>query len=873
MAARNPNLRQLNPKLDPRFDHLLSLPPGELEALHNREVHDLGTIEELIFDAQADRDNAPDAVQPTLELEIERLRGRLFRPLTAGVEFEPGTGEARFFVFIDSHATAQELEALGARVRTQSGQVFTASIREGALRKLLGSPKNMASIGYMELDQVLLPDLNLAIPYAGINTLHTPPAAMVAVPKVQGAGVVVGVIDVHLDIYHPGFRTAGGKTRVLHLWDQTLTPGAGEASPPVGAALPGFGPAAGPGAGASYGVEYDAAAIDREFGHAAGTAAYATVRHPDPSETMDPHGTAVTGCAAGNGRDLVPRSAPGAHVTTVTLNIGAAPEADIIFVRPKSFTGTNLLLNSSFVADAFRYIFARAAHPAPGKACVVNLSYSTDVGPHDGTTPMEVFLDRVLATPGRAITLSAGNENGQKIHATGMVSPTAGRKTLQIQFNAIANPNVSDTIDLWYDAADVFEVTVTPPAGDGSPSIGPVASGSSANATLSGGVKVTVSSAVGTSSGQGNHIQILFDVAAGMSIPVGVWRIDLAGPTVNGKFHAWADRNNRGAWAWVSPDLLDSEFTLSAPGTAKRPIAVGNHDRAALPPSAPGPSIANNSGRGSTRDGRVKPEIAAMGQFIHAPEARKQDDSASMSLPAYRVAGFSGTSYSAPIVTGACALLFECRGKALTCADLRRILAYSASPVPNAAGMTPVEVNAFGFGFLQMAGTCAAPLPAVDLWIKKGAADIGAEPYAGALPMQPPDITVAPNPVHDPSKTFTTTIRVTVNNRGTTDARNTVVYLHWSAAESPLAFPGDWKTHGIFASTGVPLRLCNWKVIPLLAAGASTTETFFWSPPVPGNYCLLVRMENEADPSLVAAGGSAVITARNNLARRDVVVT
>ena len=101
------------------------------------------------------------------------------------------------------------------------------------------------AIRYLGLARPLFPTLNQAVPYAQLNTLHN------AVPAITGGGVVVGVIDDVLDLYHPDFRTPSNATRVVFLWDQNLTAQAGEAGASAG--------------GLTYGVEYNQAAIDNEL--------------------------------------------------------------------------------------------------------------------------------------------------------------------------------------------------------------------------------------------------------------------------------------------------------------------------------------------------------------------------------------------------------------------------------------------------------------------------------------------------------------------------------------------------------------------------------------------------------------------------------
>src|SRR5206468_4619727 len=130
----------------------------------------------------------------------------------------------------------------GVKVRSQAGSVFSVFIPLRLIPKL----ERLPAIQYIELARPLFSTLNQAIPLTQINTLQT------AVPPIDGTGVIVGVVDNVLDFYHPDLRTAGGATRVLFLWDQTLVPQGGESSPPTAPTLPGFTPTG----GTSYGVEY-----------------------------------------------------------------------------------------------------------------------------------------------------------------------------------------------------------------------------------------------------------------------------------------------------------------------------------------------------------------------------------------------------------------------------------------------------------------------------------------------------------------------------------------------------------------------------------------------------------------------------------------
>jgi hypothetical protein len=240
-----------------------------------------------------------------------------------------------------------------------------------------------------------------------------------------------------------------------------------------------------------------------------------------------------------------------------------------------------------------------------------------------------------------------------------------------------------------------------------------------------------------------------------------------------------------------------------------------------------------------------------------------------------------GTSMSAPLVGGTCALLFQCRGATSTWANLKQILQSTAGT----QGLS-IPGDAFGYGYLQLSSACAPPTPYVDVWLRHDAADLGAEPFTGSIAWLSPDIEVldsagspVPNPTFDAMRVFNNRIRVTVRNRGSQTARNTEVYIYWADPATNLPFPSSWNATGF--STGAPSfpALGNMIAIPTLASGANKQVEFAWAPPAPGSnirgndhFCLLVRVENPSDPSQIGVGRWNSITAQNNTAQKNVCV-
>jgi hypothetical protein len=186
-----------------------------------------------------------------------------------------------------------------------------------------------------------------------------------------------------------------------------------------------------------------------------------------------------------------------------------------------------------------------------------------------------------------------------------------------------------------------------------------------------------------------------------------------------------------------------------------------------------------------------------------------------------------------------------------------------------------------------MATACSRPPTNVDVWLRDDTTDSGLEPFTGAVMWRSPDIVIldrsgqnqVPNPTYHPTNRYNNIIEVTVRNRGTQTARNTEVHLHWADPATYIPYPTAWNTHDIFTEAPNFVNQSNQIVIPVLPAGSSTTVQFAWKPPAPGSslssdnhFCLLVRLENEADPSDVGSGGWNVVRNSNNIGLRNVYV-
>lgn len=449
-----------------------------------------------------------------------------------------------------------------------------------------------------------------------------------------GRGVIVGVYDSGLDLEHKDFRSPGGGSRVLFAWDQTVE-GAGPGA--VGEHV--FG----------YGTECGAAVID------AGTC---------PMVDRSGHGTHITGTAAGDG------SATGRDMPAYRYP-GGAPAADLIVVK-----GGDVEFFPDQLVDGVAYIFARAE--ALGRPAVVNLSLSSQSGPHDGTTLLERALD-ALSGPGRIIVAGAGNSGDHRntappvangpFHAQGRAGGSPHGLRVPAYEPAPGAENDAALLELWYDGADSVVITVRSPRGHAVSA----ATGDTAFVETPAGAVIIMNALDGPSPLNGDHGAFIAVVDADPEAPPepGLWTIQVSPVSLHagGDYHLWLLGSTFSA---VLEGGTTNRYLVGVPASADRVLAVGAHvtrhvwpgveEDQIFPFREPQGDIAYFSSPGPRRDGVQKPDLTAPGKMVVSSLSRDatlwdpfpwlvEADSAHVAL--------LGTSVSAPLVAAAVAILLQ----------------------------------------------------------------------------------------------------------------------------------------------------------------------------------------------------------------------
>nr|WP_050780953.1 S8 family serine peptidase [Bradyrhizobium sp. ORS 278] len=523
------------------------------------------------------------------------------------------------------------------------------------------------SVVYVEAPRPMGEDLDTSVPATKANVLSSPPSGGAAL---TGLGVVVGFVDRGgMDWKLEDFQV-NGHTRILAIWDQSLRPVGTEKSP----------------AAYGYGVEYDKTTIDGDL------AGGPPLRHRcNPGS----HATHVAGIAVGNGSSTGPNPAGG--VFPAAKYVGVATNADIIYVEAVKIPGTTLT-SSDRVAEAIKYIFEKAGK----RPCVVNVSLGNNGGAHDSESVVERTIDRMLEANGRVLVKSAGNEVDWDCHAVVVLTAGDPRCTLEWQFGRSGrHDRTPNELELWSSSRDRFRIWVEHPQGSSLVTSKIIPGADDTQRFPLGNEIVTVSSQRFHPLNGASYVHIHVDSAqAGATLSSGVWKvcIEAHDPSniKDGRIDAWIERDLRDAANNYADQSLFRNFvaadgTLNPPGTIRRGITVGNYDHL-------GGAGVSASGRGPTRDGRNKPDLVAPGFRVWSSGAlgnQPNPAGGAGAVFAVRVEK-TGTSMSAPHVTGVCAQLLEAF-PAISSAQMGATLVAAASAL---APSTSFD-NQLGFGLID----------------------------------------------------------------------------------------------------------------------------------------------------------------------------
>ncbi len=494
----------------------------------------------------------------------------------------------------------------------------TARITLNDLAKII----TLQSVEYVSTPKQVKYDNDIANTLIGSDLLHQ---GYVNGSIYDGTNILISTIDSGIDWSHYDFRdpTDATQSRILYIWDQTLTKTGSEVTPEDRDAT--F-------TGLNYGVEYTKAQIETEL-----TTPTGFVREQD----VNGHGTHVMGTAVGNGSSLSSQKYS-----------GIAPKADIIAIKTNNSTTS--------IIDGITYASKIAAQL--GKPIVLNLSLGTQSNPHDGSTELDAAVDNFVGS-GKVVVVSAGNEGSNSIHTTGSIS---GGTNSDITFTTPTYTATDDdrfTFDLWFNSIGTITARVTSPNGY---QVTKATSGTTGGiSTADGWIDITNNTNY-------NKTEIIVTIMGDntKSICAGQWTLSVKDSTGNEiTYHGWLTLSNLNG-STVTLNGGNSQYTVGSPGSASKAITVGSFvsrekwygsDGSIHNSNTPfrSDNISSLSSIGPRVDNVQKPEITAPGENIISSLSGNATVTASDIDPGAKHSRRSGTSMSAPVVTGAAALLLQ----------------------------------------------------------------------------------------------------------------------------------------------------------------------------------------------------------------------
>lgn len=465
---------------------------------------------------------------------------------------------------------------------------------------LIGKLSDYPQVDYIEKPKALILEQMVGITASCINPVRLPRY------NLRGKGVLVACLDSGVDYSHPDFRNSDGTTRIVAMWDQTI-PG----NPP---------------AGFDTGSEYRAEDINRALGVENDGNENSGQRTDNRTLVTEfdstGHGTAVLGIMAGNGN------------SSNDDIVGVAPEADIIVVKLGSPTQTGFPRTTQLMT-AIDYSVRYAIET--DQPLAINISYGNNYGAHNGDSMLERYLDTISGLHKISIVTGTGNDGITARHTSGVLEYRRN-ETIEIYVADYVN---SFNLQIWKHYLDNFDIELESPAGR---RIGPFSPYASVQNYTLPMENLAVYYSEPTPYNPEQEIYIAW-IPRDNYITAGIWKVYLQPREIlTGDYAMWLPvaGSTSSEVSFVNPSIFN---TLVIPSTARYVISVSAYD-------SQNDTFANFSGRGPKVEQGVpqrvaKPDLAAPGVGINTSSVGG----------GYRE--FSGTSFAAPFVTGAAALLMQ----------------------------------------------------------------------------------------------------------------------------------------------------------------------------------------------------------------------
>lgn len=418
--------------------------------------------------------------------------------------------------------------------------------------------------------------------------------------NLTGRGIIFGIADTGIDYTHPVFRFGDGRSRILAIWDQSAEDT--------------------PASGVSFGKLY----LQEEINEA--------LKNENPLEILPVtdeigHGTFMTGLAVGNAEEEEEFTgiAPNAEILVVKLRQADKCLKKFWFVAEETpaYTEDDLIAATDFMIS-----FAQERD----RDMVLYFGISSSRGDHNGRGDFNGYMDLISLQPGRAVVVAGGNEGNAAHHFKSRSYEGILYQDVEVR---IAGVKEGLYIEFWADAPDLYGIGFVSPTGEVVEKLPTRTYLREALSFIFEQTKIYVIYERVEAVTGATLIRIFMEKPAD-----GIWKLRIFQEEVyGGRFDLWMPITPfiQGEAVFLKPD---PETTITEPGNGSQSMTISAY-------STETEGIYLDSSRGFTRDGMVKPDLAAPGVSVRGP------------IRGGLYTARSGTSVAAALSAGVAVLMME----------------------------------------------------------------------------------------------------------------------------------------------------------------------------------------------------------------------